>query len=352
MRWLFALFAVAAVFLASSALANDEGLSVSGENAVYSSSYLQEQEKEAEEAEEEAEEMSERRGYYLFFIDGYGGKERMIRDEFPDGRCAGLFGGKFGVTPHLSDNLELEAAIGGKINVRDSDNSSIFGDVALNGLFGSNNSYVGAGVSFWDLTEEDTRTVALLAHFGIGITPRVQIAAEGRIPFDQFDDVENNYMFWGGLRIRFGGEGPGAVVPPPPGPPGPPPTPPPAPPAPTPPPAEPEFVWPEVYFPFDQYILTAETREKIDSVARYMTDKPNQNVTIEGHCCYIGTDEYNLALGQQRADAIRDYLTGKGISANRLKTVSYGEAKPKYDNEKEITRRFNRRGFFVVIRPQ
>ncbi len=357
MRWLFALLTgVAAVFLAFNALANEDRLSVSGENAVYSSLYLQEKEegKEAEEADEEAEEMSEGHGHYLFFIDGYGGKERMIRDEFPNGRCAGLFGAKFGVTPHLSNNLELEAAIGGKINVRDSDNSSLFGDVALNGLFG-NYSFVGAGVSFWDLTEEDTRTVALLVHFGIGLTDtgKVSFIAEGRIPFDQFDDAENNYMFWGGLRVRFGGEGPGAVVPPPPGPPGPPGIPPPpAPPAPTPPPVEPEFVWPEVYFPFDQYILTAETREKIDSVARYMTDKSDVNVTIEGHCCYIGTDEYNLALGQQRADAIRDYLTGKGISANRLKTVSYGEAKPKYDNEKEITRRFNRRGFFVVIRPQ
>jgi outer membrane protein OmpA-like peptidoglycan-associated protein len=159
-------------------------------------------------------------------------------------------------------------------------------------------------------------------------------------------------MFWGGLRFRFGGEGAAApVAPPPPGPPEAPAPPPPAPPAPAP-AAEPEFVWPEVYFPFDQYVLTPESREKIDSVAKYMTDNPNMNVTIEGHCCYIGTDEYNLALGQQRADAIRDYLTGKGISASRLKTVSYGEARPKYDNEKEITRRFNRRGFFVVIKPQ
>jgi OmpA-OmpF porin, OOP family len=99
-------------------------------------------------------------------------------------------------------------------------------------------------------------------------------------------------------------------------------------------------------------VLTAETKQKLDDVASFMTQNPNQNVTIEGHCCYIGTDEYNLALGQHRADTIKDYLVGKGISADRMKTVSYGEARPKYDNEKEITRRFNRRGFFVVIRPQ
>jgi outer membrane protein OmpA-like peptidoglycan-associated protein len=350
MRWSFALIAVvAAVFLTSPAFANDEPLNTSGDTGL-NSVYLQDQDKPAEEA---AEYVS--RPHYLWFFDIYGGKERMIRDDFPDGRCAGLFGAKVGVTPHLGEHAEFEAAFGGKINVRDSEHSSIFGDLAINALFG-NYSYVGAGVSFWDLTEDDTRTAALLVHFGISLTQsgKVALAAEGRIPFDQFDDIDNNYMFWGGLRFRFGGEAGAAapVAPPPPAPPEAPAPPPPAPPAPPAPAAEPEFVWPEVYFPFDQYVLTPESREKIDSVAKYMTDNANVNVTIEGHCCYIGTDEYNLALGQNRADAIRDYLVGKGISTSRLKTVSYGEARPKYDNEKEITRRFNRRGFFVVIKPQ
>ncbi len=150
------------------------------------------------------------------------------------------------------------------------------------------------------------------------------------------------------------GRGAGEAVPPPPAPPSPPPAPPaaPAPPAPPAAPAPPEFVWPEVYFPFDQYVITPEERAKVDSVVSYMTDHPNVSVTVEGHCCYIGTDEYNLALGQNRADAIRDYMVGKGISASRLKTVSYGESRPKYDNEKEITRRFNRRGIFVVLKPE
>jgi len=323
---------------------NDEILATI-ENPVFSSAFFQE--------EETGEVSASRREHYLFFIDGYGGKERMIREEFPNGRCAPLLGVKFGVTPLLADNVELEAAIGGKINLRDGDNSSIFGDVAINGLIGDRNSYFGGGVSFWDLTLDDTRTVAALVHFGIGLTDsgRVQFAGEGRVPFDQFDDVENNYMWWLGLRVRLG-PGPGEVAPPPP-PPAPPLPPPPPAPAPGPePPKEPDFVWPEVYFPFDQYVLTGETKQKLDDVAGYMTQNPDQKVTIEGHCCYIGTDEYNLALGQHRADSIKDYLVGKGISADRLKTVSYGEARPKYDNEKEITRRFNRRGFFVVIRPQ
>ena len=71
-------------------------------------------------------------------------------------------------------------------------------------------------------------------------------------------------------------------------------------------------------------------------------------VEIEGHTCNIGTAEYNLALGERRATAVRDYLTSRGIGANRLRTVSYGEERPKYDNSREETRRLNRRAAMVV----
>ena len=67
------------------------------------------------------------------------------------------------------------------------------------------------------------------------------------------------------------------------------------------------------------------------------------NIEIEGHTCNIGTAEYNLALGERRSNAVRDYLTGRGIGANRLRTVSYGEERPKHDNAREETRRLNRR---------
>lgn len=169
----------------------------------------------------------------------------------------------------------------------------------------------------------------------------------------QAERDNSQYPYGGVISLSYapGRLGRGAPPPPPPTPPPPaPPTPPPAPVTPAPPPTE--FAWPEIYFPFDQYIITPESRQKLDSVATNMTDHPQLKVTIEGHCCYIGTEEYNLALGQNRADAIRDYLVAKGISADRLRTISYGESRPKYDNSKEITRRFNRRGFFVVIRPE
>jgi OOP family OmpA-OmpF porin len=71
-------------------------------------------------------------------------------------------------------------------------------------------------------------------------------------------------------------------------------------------------------------------------------------LTIEGHTCNIGTAEYNLALGERRAKAVRDYLVSRGVAADRLNTVSFGEEQPKYDNSREETRRLNRRAALVV----
>lgn len=129
------------------------------------------------------------------------GKERMIRDAFPGGRCAALVGGKFGILPQVADNVEIELSFGVKVNVRDTEFSSVFGDVAVNRLFSK--GFVGAGVSAWDLTEKDTRTAALLVQGGVNLTQdgRFVFTVEGRIPFDQFDEIDNNYQFWGGLRI-------------------------------------------------------------------------------------------------------------------------------------------------------
>ena len=76
--------------------------------------------------------------------------------------------------------------------------------------------------------------------------------------------------------------------------------------------------------------------------------EPDLRIEIEGHTCNIGTAEYNLALGERRANAVRDYLTSRGIGADRLRTVSYGEERPKHDNAREETRRLNRRAALVV----
>ena len=137
-----------------------------------------------------------------FFVAGFAGKERLVQDDFLGGRCAPLIGFKVGALPEIAEDLELELSIGGKINTRDTENSSIFADVAINKIVGR--GFFGGGVSFWDLTESDTRTVALLLQFGFNLNDEgtVQFVGEARGPFDQFDDLDNNYQIWGGIRIR------------------------------------------------------------------------------------------------------------------------------------------------------
>jgi len=144
----------------------------------------------------------------MFFVAGFFGKERMLREEFANapesvgGRCAPLFGMKVGVLPPITEYLEAEASIGGKFNSRDEDNSSLFADLALNYLFPR--CFVGGGVSFWDLTDSETHTVAMLAQMGVNITKnrQWQFVAEGRLACDELDNPGSNYMFWGGIRFR------------------------------------------------------------------------------------------------------------------------------------------------------
>jgi hypothetical protein len=133
----------------------------------------------------------------------YGGKERLVHDEFPGGRCAPLIGAEIGVQPLIGDNTEIEIAIGGKINTRDSDNSSMFGDIAINRVLGG--GFVGAGISAWDLTlSNGSRSVALLVQGGFDLTKdgKWQLVGQARAPFNKFDDMDNNYQIWGGFRFR------------------------------------------------------------------------------------------------------------------------------------------------------
>lgn len=109
-----------------------------------------------------------------------------------------------------------------------------------------------------------------------------------------------------------------------------------------------ELVFEDVHFDFDRYSLRPEAVRALDEAVRALQEQPDVNVEIEGHTCNIGTAEYNLALGERRANAVRDYLTSRGINANRFRTVSYGEERPKHDNAREETRRLNRRAALVV----
>jgi outer membrane protein OmpA-like peptidoglycan-associated protein len=86
----------------------------------------------------------------------------------------------------------------------------------------------------------------------------------------------------------------------------------------------------------------------LDEAVAALRDDATLRIQIEGHTCNIGTAEYNLALGDRRANAVRDYLVSRGVAANRLTTISYGEERPKYDNSREETRRLNRRAALTV----
>jgi peptidoglycan-associated lipoprotein len=114
------------------------------------------------------------------------------------------------------------------------------------------------------------------------------------------------------------------------------------------PPAAPPIVFEDVHFDFDRYSLRPEALRLLDEAVRSLQTNPTLKITIEGHTCNIGTAEYNLALGERRANAVRDYLLSRGVTADRMQTVSYGEERPKFDNSREETRRLNRRAALVV----
>jgi outer membrane protein OmpA-like peptidoglycan-associated protein len=109
-----------------------------------------------------------------------------------------------------------------------------------------------------------------------------------------------------------------------------------------------EYTFEDVHFDFDRYTLRPEATRVLDEAIKAMQADNTLRLTIEGHTCSIGTAEYNLALGERRAAAVREYLSGRGIGADRLQTVSYGEERPKHDNSREETRRLNRRAALTV----
>jgi peptidoglycan-associated lipoprotein len=109
-----------------------------------------------------------------------------------------------------------------------------------------------------------------------------------------------------------------------------------------------EWKFEDVHFDFDRYSLRPEALRILDEAVKAMQADTTLRLTIEGHTDSIGTNEYNLALGERRANSVREYLTSRGIGADRLNTVSYGEERPRHDNSREETRRLNRRAAMVV----
>ena len=110
---------------------------------------------------------------------------------------------------------------------------------------------------------------------------------------------------------------------------------------------------PVIYFAYDSDYLVPSETANLDKIANYMSDKPTLGLVIEGHCDQRGTEEYNRALGERRANAIRTYLEKRGVPGNRIKTLSFGEDKPAVTGNGEDIWKQNRRGVPVpMIVPQ
>ncbi|QKX17467.1 MULTISPECIES: peptidoglycan-associated lipoprotein Pal [Microbulbifer] len=101
-----------------------------------------------------------------------------------------------------------------------------------------------------------------------------------------------------------------------------------------------------VYFDFDQSLLKPSTRELLIKHADRMRAATTGTVRLEGHADELGTREYNLALGERRANAVRDFLVLQGVNAANLEVISYGEERPAQEGSSESARAMNRR---VVI---
>jgi peptidoglycan-associated lipoprotein len=103
-----------------------------------------------------------------------------------------------------------------------------------------------------------------------------------------------------------------------------------------------------VFFDFDRSDLRPEARATVEALAAWLGSYPAVTLTIEGHCDERGTREYNLALGERRANAVRDYLIALGVDAGRLNTISYGKERPAVLGSNEEAWAQNRRAVFVV----
>ena len=103
-----------------------------------------------------------------------------------------------------------------------------------------------------------------------------------------------------------------------------------------------------VFFAYDSSELSFEAQSTIQALSVWMNDNPSVTQTLEGHCDERGTREYNLALGERRANAVGDYLVALGINPGRVSTISYGKERPAVPGSNESAWAQNRRGVFSV----
>jgi peptidoglycan-associated lipoprotein len=105
----------------------------------------------------------------------------------------------------------------------------------------------------------------------------------------------------------------------------------------------------KIYFDFDKYELKPEAKAVLKKKAEWLLANTKYNLRIEGHCDERGTNEYNLALGERRANAAKEFLTASGVPAARISTISYGEERPAAQGSNEEAWAKNRRDEFKLI---
>jgi len=103
-----------------------------------------------------------------------------------------------------------------------------------------------------------------------------------------------------------------------------------------------------VHFAFDKYNLDGQAQSVLRRKGQFLEDNPDVYITIEGHCDDRGTNEYNLALGDRRAESTRSFLLDMGVESYRISTVSYGEERPLCDERDEECWSTNRRAAFNI----
>ncbi len=106
----------------------------------------------------------------------------------------------------------------------------------------------------------------------------------------------------------------------------------------------------DIHFDYDAAVLTEAAKSTLEQHVKWLQAHPDVQVTVEGHCDERGTVEYNLALGEQRARAARDYLVSRGVAGGRLRVVSYGKERPLDRAATEEAYAKNRRAHFAVSR--
>ncbi|MDY7030907.1 MAG: peptidoglycan-associated lipoprotein Pal [Thermodesulfobacteriota bacterium] len=110
-----------------------------------------------------------------------------------------------------------------------------------------------------------------------------------------------------------------------------------------------EFEKENIHFDFDKFFLSDEAKETLSKKASWLLDNPDINITIEGHCDERGTNEYNMALGERRANSAMKYFVNAGVNAGRISLISYGEEKPLDPESNETAWAKNRRDQFRII---